>query len=106
MECNPPRGGFCAYTVPPFPPQLTVMSADHIPPASAVTESAGLEKSIGGWQILFYGLGSMLGAGIYALVGSAAGTADVPWRSIKAQETTCTTESLQDSPPRRSLPAG
>jgi amino acid transporter len=28
---------------------------------------------LGGWQILFYGLGSMLGAGIYALVGKAAG---------------------------------
>ncbi|NJR41496.1 MAG: amino acid permease [Akkermansiaceae bacterium] len=31
-----------------------------------------LEPMIGGWQVLFYGLGSMLGAGIYALVGRAA----------------------------------
>lgn len=32
-----------------------------------------LIQSIGGWQIMFYGLGSMLGAGIYALIGKAAG---------------------------------
>ena len=32
----------------------------------------GLEPSLGRWQVLFYGLGSMLGAGIYALVGRAA----------------------------------
>jgi basic amino acid/polyamine antiporter, APA family len=31
-----------------------------------------LQPTIGGWQVLFYGLGSMLGAGIYALVGRAA----------------------------------
>lgn len=33
-----------------------------------------LERSISGWQVAVYGLGSMLGAGIYALVGKAAGT--------------------------------
>lgn len=32
-----------------------------------------LERSIGRWQILFYGLGSMLGAGVYALIGKTAG---------------------------------
>lgn len=32
-----------------------------------------LRKTLGGWQILFYGLGSMLGAGVYALIGKAAG---------------------------------
>ncbi|MEO5715707.1 MAG: amino acid permease [Luteolibacter sp.] len=32
----------------------------------------GLQPSLGRWQVLFYGLGSMLGAGIYALVGRAA----------------------------------
>ncbi len=32
-----------------------------------------LIQAIGGWQIMFYGLGSMLGAGIYALIGKAAG---------------------------------
>lgn len=37
-------------------------------------EEPGLRKSLGGWQVAFYGLGSMLGAGIYALVGRAAGT--------------------------------
>ncbi len=31
-----------------------------------------LQPSLGRWQVLFYGLGSMLGAGIYALVGRAA----------------------------------
>lgn len=31
-----------------------------------------LQPTLGKWQILFYGLGSMLGAGIYALVGRAA----------------------------------
>jgi basic amino acid/polyamine antiporter, APA family len=33
---------------------------------------AKLQQTLGGWQILFYGLGSMLGAGIYALIGKAA----------------------------------
>jgi basic amino acid/polyamine antiporter, APA family len=33
---------------------------------------SGLQPSLGPWQVLFYGLGSMLGAGIYALVGRAA----------------------------------
>ncbi len=32
-----------------------------------------LQRTMNGWQVLFYGLGSMLGAGIYALVGKAAG---------------------------------
>jgi len=32
-----------------------------------------LARTLGGWQIFLYGLGSMLGAGIYALVGKAAG---------------------------------
>jgi basic amino acid/polyamine antiporter, APA family len=35
--------------------------------------SPALRQTIGGWQIMFYGLGSMLGAGIYALIGKAAG---------------------------------
>jgi amino acid transporter len=33
-----------------------------------------LKRALGGWQVLFYGLGSMLGAGIYGLIGKAAGT--------------------------------
>jgi len=33
---------------------------------------SGLQPTLGRWQVLFYGLGSMLGAGIYALVGRAA----------------------------------
>jgi basic amino acid/polyamine antiporter, APA family len=32
-----------------------------------------LKRTLGMWQVMFYGLGSMLGAGIYALVGKAAG---------------------------------
>lgn len=45
--------------------------ADETPHSSHPTE---LKQTIGGWQILFYGLGSMLGAGIYALIGRAAET--------------------------------
>ncbi len=40
-------------------------------PASPAPPS-GLLPTLNGWQVLFYGLGSMLGAGIYALVGRAA----------------------------------
>ncbi len=36
------------------------------------TDSPGLNRTIGPWQIMLYGLGSMLGAGIYALIGRAA----------------------------------
>lgn len=36
-------------------------------------ETPKLAQTIGPWQILFYGLGSMLGAGVYALIGKAAG---------------------------------
>lgn len=45
--------------------------AEHTPASSSPGE---LKQTIGGWQILFYGLGSMLGAGIYALIGKAAET--------------------------------
>jgi APA family basic amino acid/polyamine antiporter len=37
------------------------------------TTAPALQRTMSGWQVLFYGLGSMLGAGIYALVGKAAG---------------------------------
>lgn len=43
-------------------------------PDSTPTPHSGLQPSLGRWQVLFYGLGSMLGAGIYALVGRAAET--------------------------------
>jgi len=36
------------------------------------TNEPALIKTLGGWQVLFYGLGSMLGAGVYALIGRAA----------------------------------
>ncbi len=40
---------------------------------SSEESSAKLVQTIGPWQILFYGLGSMLGAGVYVLIGKAAG---------------------------------
>ncbi len=33
-----------------------------------------LQKSLGFWQVMLYGMGSMLGAGIYGLIGKAAGS--------------------------------
>ncbi len=45
--------------------------AENSPDSPPSTE---LKQTIGGWQLLFYGLGSMLGAGIYALIGRAAET--------------------------------
>lgn len=47
---------------------MTPPLASALPP-----EAESLRKTLGGWQVLFYGLGSMLGAGIYALIGRAAG---------------------------------
>lgn len=42
--------------------------------ANSPAESAPkLAQTIGPWQIMFYGLGSMLGAGVYALIGKGAG---------------------------------
>lgn len=40
--------------------------------SSSQTPPSGLLPTLGRWQVLFYGLGSMLGAGIYALIGRAA----------------------------------
>lgn len=34
-----------------------------------------LRKTLSTWQLIFYGIGTMLGAGIYVLVGKVAGTA-------------------------------
>ena len=39
---------------------------------SADPDTHTLNRTLGGWQVLFYGLGSMLGAGVYALIGRAA----------------------------------
>lgn len=50
------------------------------PAADPSAEQPALRKTLGGWQILFYGLGSMLGAGIYALIGkAAAGLGNAMW---------------------------
>ena len=35
-----------------------------------------LHRSLGFWALVFYGVGDILGAGIYALVGEVAGVAD------------------------------
>ena len=40
--------------------------------SSKTDSQPSLQQTIGGWQVMFYGLGSMLGAGIYALIGRAA----------------------------------
>jgi APA family basic amino acid/polyamine antiporter len=42
------------------------------PDSSSPSPPHQLLPTLGRWQVLFYGLGSMLGAGIYALVGRAA----------------------------------
>lgn len=38
-------------------------------------ENASLKRSLGLWLLIFYGLGNILGAGIYVLVGKVAGEA-------------------------------
>lgn len=42
-------------------------------PTPSASSTPTLRRSLGAWQVALYGLGSMLGAGIYALVGKAAG---------------------------------
>ncbi len=42
-------------------------------PNSTDHEMHDLQRTIGPWQVLFYGMGSMLGAGVYVLIGKAAG---------------------------------
>jgi amino acid transporter len=39
------------------------------------TSEPSLRRSIGPFQLTLYGLGSMLGSGIYGLIGQAAGLA-------------------------------
>jgi basic amino acid/polyamine antiporter, APA family len=48
--------------------------------ASTPTADATLRRSIGPFQLTLYGLGSMLGSGIYGLIGQAAGqTGNAVW---------------------------
>ena len=47
-------------------------SADHPKPSSG---PATLKRVLGLWILVFYGLGSIIGAGIYVLVGAVAGVA-------------------------------
>lgn len=47
-----------------------------MPPPSPATDApagGGLKRSVGPFQLTLYGLGSMLGSGIYGLIGQAAG---------------------------------
>ncbi|MGB5548524.1 MAG: amino acid permease, partial [Polyangiales bacterium] len=39
------------------------------------SQPAQLRRSLGFWALVFYGVGDILGAGIYALVGKVAGVA-------------------------------
>lgn len=43
-------------------------------PDEHATTGPKLKQTLGFWQVALYGLGSMLGAGIYGLIGKAAGT--------------------------------
>lgn len=48
--------------------------------ADSSSSQPSLQQTLGPWQIMFYGLGSMLGAGIYALIGkAAAGLGNAMW---------------------------
>jgi amino acid transporter len=49
------------------------MTAIDAGSTDGVTAEPALERSVTLWQITMYGLGSMLGAGIYGLIGQAAG---------------------------------
>ncbi|XSG82898.1 MAG: APC family permease [Methyloligella sp. ZOD6] len=49
---------------------MTVSTSDDSPVSG---DGPQLRRSIGLWQMALYGLGSMLGAGIYGLIGKAAG---------------------------------
>jgi amino acid transporter len=49
------------------------MTAVDVESAGGAAGEPTLERSVGLWQITLYGLGSMLGAGIYGLIGQAAG---------------------------------
>ena len=60
---NPP---FSSFFVPP--PAFKTLE-----PSLMHSGDSKLSQTIGPWQILFYGLGSMLGAGVYVLIGKAAG---------------------------------
>ena len=60
------------FSIPPRKDALASMSEAVITPSAAGGEPA-LRRSIGPFQLFAYTLGGMLGAGIYGLVGRAAG---------------------------------
>lgn len=43
------------------------------PSPAPAPPAPSLRKTVGQWQVMLYGIGSMLGAGIYALIGKVAG---------------------------------
>lgn len=49
------------------------MTIEAVPPAQATPVS--LRRALGLWLLVFYGLGTIIGAGIYVLVGEVAGKA-------------------------------
>ena len=49
------------------------MTIEAVPPAQAGPVS--LRRALGLWLLVFYGLGTIIGAGIYVLVGEVAGKA-------------------------------
>jgi amino acid transporter len=50
------------------------MASSIATPAASAPQAPALARSIGPVQMTLYGLGSMLGSGIYGLIGQAAGT--------------------------------
>jgi amino acid transporter len=72
----------------------------------AAREAPSLQRTIGPAQMALYGLGSMLGAGIYGLIGKAAGEAgNAVWLSfvvalVAALLTACSYASLGSRYPR------
>lgn len=56
------------------------MPQDHIPENQ---KSSRLKRELSLWQVVFYGLGVIIGAGIYVLIGKAAGiTGNSVWLSF------------------------
>lgn len=54
-------------------------------PEPAITDQPALARTIGPFQLTLYALGSMLGSGIYGLIGKAAGNAgNAVWLSFAA----------------------
>ncbi len=55
----------------PLMPETTPPAAETLPPAAPREQT--LVRTMGLWSLAIYGVGDMLGSGIYALIGKAAG---------------------------------